>query len=343
MSYFDTAVLAASFDRRIAPGTDLLDLLFPNEFTSDREKIVFDEIQDDQSVANYVRPDVETPDGKAPIVGASEFQPSYIKERNTVKPGEGQVRRVGEALYGSDAAGSRFEQAVEDILDRHQNRITRREILQASEVLRTGRVTIAGDNYPTRVVNYNRDAALADALTSGNRWGDSGVSIADYIEAKADKMGEISGAVSKVMLLGSSAKNAFVNDAAIRERLDNRNGQGVSAYVGTIGTGKKTTMRLVGYWGDLEVWKYVQTYKDASGTTQHMFPANGMALLDPETFAGIRCYGAILDRKAGLQPLKRFAKVWDAEDPAVTLAMTQSAPLMVPAEVNASFFATVTA
>ena len=41
--------------------------------------------------------------------------------------------------------------------------------------------------------------------------------------------------------------------------------------------------------------------------------------------------------RAGLKPLAMFPKMWDVEDPSATYTMTQSAPLMVPAEPNGSF------
>ena len=52
---------------------------------------------------------------------------------------------------------------------------------------------------------------------------------------------------------------------------------------------------------------------------------------------GISCYGAIMDRRAQLQALSMFPKVWDEEDPSVTYSMTQSAPLMVPLRPNNTF------
>ncbi len=341
--YFNTAALAASFDRRKAPGTDLIDMMFKMEYQSQHEKIVFDEIQDDEGVASYVSPDVETPDGENIKIGAQDFKPSYIKERHTIKAAQGLTRQVGEPLYGDQNrdAGDAFFNAVENTLDMHQKRITRREILQANELLQTGKVTIEGKNYPKRIVNFNRDPALSDALIGGARWGQTGVSIGDYIESKSDKMGEVGGAIGKVLILGSTAKNVFANDPVIRDALNNERAISGKMEFGTLGTDSESVMRFVGEWGDLEVWKYVQTYKDSSGVRQHMFPTNGMFLGDPSEFSGIRGYGAILDIKAGMQPFKRFAKVWDNEDPAATLAMTQSSPLMLSGNINASFFATV--
>ena len=52
------------------------------------------------------------------------------------------------------------------------------------------------------------------------------------------------------------------------------------------------------------------------------------------------CYGAIQDLES-LQAEERFPKMWEEKDPSVAMAMTQSAPLPVPARIEASAFATV--
>ena len=51
---------------------------------------------------------------------------------------------------------------------------------------------------------------------------------------------------------------------------------------------------------------------------------------------GYQAYGAIFDKKAGLEALPRFLKMWDIEDPSATLVQTQSAPLPLPLKINAS-------
>ena len=75
-----------------------------------------------------------------------------------------------------------------------------------------------------------------------------------------------------------------------------------------------------------------------------MTTGNATPYMDPGTVIGVgdalqgaRCYGAILDKRAGLAPVSLFPKLWDEEDPSVTYTMTQSAPLMVPARTNNSF------
>lgn len=340
--YFDTATLAASFDRRTAPGEDFLDAMFPNRFVSDSQMIVIDEVLDDERVAKYVSADVETPEGEKLEREARDYRPTYTKERDTIKASVGQVRRAGEPLNGVEGdAGNRLYDAIEDQLDTHHNRITRLEILQANQIVQTGKVTVTGDHAPNRVINFNRHAELSGAMGGASAWGAAGVSIVDNLEARGDKISEHGGGLASNLILGSQALALFRGNEEIRENLDIRRASDAELELNPTMVGKKNVLRRVGQVGDITVWKYVQSYVDASGTRQMMFPSLGSALVDLDEFFGIRGYGAIQDKKAEVMPLARFAKVWDKEDPAATVAMTQSAPLMIPGDVNACDFFTV--
>ena len=74
---------------------------------------------------------------------------------------------------------------------------------------------------------------------------------------------------------------------------------------------------------------------------QPMMPANGVILGEPSAAGGVRTYGAIQDRQAGLKALARVPKVWDMEDPSNTFTMTQSSPLPVLGWADATFYALV--
>jgi hypothetical protein len=55
---------------------------------------------------------------------------------------------------------------------------------------------------------------------------------------------------------------------------------------------------------------------------------------------GVRHHGAILDVDC-LQAMAYFTKSWTEEDPSMRYMLMQSAPLLVPYRVNATFRATV--
>jgi hypothetical protein len=87
--------------------------------------------------------------------------------------------------------------------------------------------------------------------------------------------------------------------------------------------------------GQLDLWTYNDYYDDEFGNTiPYMDPAT--VVLTGPGLQGVRCFGAIQDRAAGLVATELFPKMWYNEDPSVTFTMTQSAPLMIPAQPNGS-------
>jgi hypothetical protein len=86
----------------------------------------------------------------------------------------------------------------------------------------------------------------------------------------------------------------------------------------------------------LELWTYADSYTNDAGTEVDILTATDVVGTGPG-IKGVRCFGAIKDKRAGYVAAEMFPKMWENEDPSVVYAMTQSAPLMVPSEPNASF------
>ena len=86
------------------------------------------------------------------------------------------------------------------------------------------------------------------------------------------------------------------------------------------------------------MWTYGNSYEDVDGNTVDVMTGNKllMVAVGQNGLRGVQAHGAIYDIKAGLQPLEKFYKMWEENDPSVMMCMTQSAPLMVPAQINAS-------
>jgi hypothetical protein len=98
-------------------------------------------------------------------------------------------------------------------------------------------------------------------------------------------------------------------------------------------------LRFMGTIDDFNIFTYADWYVDDNGTEQPMLPS-GTVIMCGEV-EGVRAYGAIRDEKAGYQALPFFSKSWVEEDPAVRYLLLQSAPLVVPYRVDATFCATV--
>ena len=105
-------------------------------------------------------------------------------------------------------------------------------------------------------------------------------------------------------------------------------------------------MRTVGigfYWNDLKVGEQFRTL-NRTVTEADIVQFIGVTGMVETLFTDLSFgehHGAIKDEAAGLQPLEFFSKSWTVEDPSARILLMQSAPLVVPYRVDASFCATV--
>mgnify|MGYP000414366440 CR=1 FL=1 len=79
----------------------------------------------------------------------------------------------------------------------------------AIEALRTGKVTVTGDLYPTVEVNFGRDASLTKALAGAVRWGEAGVEPLDDVQAWSLLVTEKSGATANTLVMDVEAWKLF--------------------------------------------------------------------------------------------------------------------------------------
>jgi hypothetical protein len=91
--------------------------------------------------------------------------------------------------------------------------------------------------------------------------------------------------------------------------------------------------------GTTDVYVYSDYYERDGNIVEFMNPRD-IVMTGPNV-QGVRCFGAIQDVASNFQPLAMFPKMWSENDPSVTFIMTQSAPLMVPVNVNNTFRARV--
>ena len=208
----------------------------------------------------------------------------------------------------------------------------------AVEVLRTGACTIAGEDYPTVVVNFGRDAALTVALGAGSKWGDNGVSPIKDLEAWQLLVFDKSGAAPTECVMDVAAWQKLRDDPLFDKMVDRRRLTDVETirYTAMIAAGGVFQGRI----GNLNIWLFSGNYVDDNNVSQKFLPT-GTVILGSAAIEGVQHHGAIRDEAAGLQAMESFTKSWVQEDPSVRFLLMQSAPLVVPYRPNASFCATV--
>ena len=344
---FDTATLLGVM-REVEPPSNYWLQFFPSQVNFTDEYIDFSQISESRQIAPLVVP---TAQGK-PIYAAAEkatrVKPAYVKPKDTVTATR-VIKRVagfGELATGATAMSpaQRYNAIIADILAQHRKAIERRWEWLASQAIQFGKVTLESDDYPKTVVDFERNLANTTTLTGGSVWGAAGVSILRNVESwKSITRKARFGGVSNRLTVGASAWDMMRENLEIRQMLgqDLRlNNSGLNL---NLGMKEGLDIEYVGKLsGTTEVWVYADYYETETGTVVDFMDPRDVVLTGP-SIAGVRAFGAIQDKNAGFQALEMFPKMWDAEDPSATFVMTQSAPLMIPVNVNASFRARVLA
>lgn len=341
---WNTRTLLGVYRETDTPANYWLDLLFPNEVSSTDEYIDFEKIpRVGRKLAPFVAPLVQGRPIYEEGGRVARFKPSYIKPSDPVTPTRAITRRPG-SLLGPDASTpqARYDSIKTDILAYHRVAIERRWEWLAAKAAIEGAVTIDSDDYPAVTINFGRAAGHTVVLGSGARWGDVGISILDTIQGWMDTMhqAEFGGAPNRITM-GTAAWAVARKDATLLAQMDTTyRGNDVEIKTGLFGTGEARRVGTLG--AGLEVWVYNDYYSAGGSVTPFMSPKD--VVLTGPNVQGYRCFGAILDVNAQFRALPIFPRNYIIPgDVAIEQIVTQSSPLMVPVNPNATLRATVLA
>jgi hypothetical protein len=345
---YDTATLLGVIRVQPVESSYWLDNFFGRQITFDTEEIMFDRVQGVRRLAPFVSPVVQGRVMRTRGFETRTFRPAYTKPKHIVDPNRVFARAAGEALGGSSSPDARWNAAIAENLREERNAIQRLWNWMAAMAVIDGEVTIAGEDYPTQVVSFGRDPGLTVSLAGTARWG----------QADADPLGDIKdlrtlafqkgGAPITRLTMGLDAFDLFFANQAVKDLLKTelgavpRTSDSQLSALGSPGEPFEYRGVLQGANGQgrLEIYTYNEQYEDETGATQGIMNSYDVVGTG-SSLQGVRCFGAIRDKRAGLQPLPLFPKMWDQEDPSLTYTMTQSAPLMVPGNPDNSFKITV--
>lgn len=294
---------------------------------------------------------------------AYRFKPAYVKVKDAVDTTRPLTKIPGIDPMMEPAALSpmqRREALKVAMTVQHVRTIRRRWEWMAAKAIIDGSITIGGtEEYPPVVLDFLRNSDQTVTLTSGNRWGDSGVSILSLLQTWADRMiyptqnsdgtGGFGGFPVR-LTVGPKAWAAMRADAEIKDAMNKfypatgievqraLNSSELVTKVGDLAFGGPSGAQV-------EIYLYRDTYVDDSGTAQPFLASTDIVLTSTmDAIGGHRCFGAIIDPFAQYQSFDIFARNWMEEgDPAVEYLLHQSAPLFVPVNPNATFKATVVA
>jgi hypothetical protein len=341
---FDTLTLVGVIQVQNPPSNYWLQF-FPNEINFDTEEIMFDVVSPHRRLAPFVAPNVQ---GKVMTefgYTTKTFKPAYVKPKHVVDPSRAIKRRAGEAITGEMSLQERYDACVADNMRVEREEIERRWEWMAARAVIDGAVTVSGENYPTVTVNFGRDAALTATLAGTAKWDVStGLPLVDIGDLRTEVNRKARTSINR-LTFGLDAWGSFVDEALhpqVKDLLDTRYRGSDSNFNRNVPTNGdpweyRGSISGSGNTGTLELWTYNDEYEDDAGALQPFMDQTKVVGTGPG-IQGTRCYGAIKDRAAELKAMSLFPKMWEETgDPTATLTMTQSAPLMVPAQPNGCF------
>ena len=178
-------------------------------------------------------------------------------------------------------------------------------------------------------------------LAGAARWGEAGVDPIEDLEDWSELIFLKSGVAPTDVVMTVDAWRLLKKSPSFKDAIDNelRGGSSTAQLGATIIGGEGA--KLKGSIGDLRIWTYADYYVDPADETEKAILPPFTVLLGSAGIEGVRHFGAIQDEEAGFASAEYWAKSWVEKDPARRILLMQSAPLVVPYRVNASFCATV--
>jgi hypothetical protein len=344
---YDSATLLGVFwadDYMQPPENYWLSTFFNSEVTFTTEEVDFSKISDIRKMAPLVVPTAQG----VPIYTAAErlttVAPAYIKLKDPVSATRMVRRAAGLGELGRNrrvlTPAERYNAIVADVVKQHRFAVERRWEWMASKAIIDGQITLKDDRYPERIVNFGRSSANTIALGAGAKWGDAGVSILDSISSMRKIVRDAKfGGVTNRLTIGSDVWEVMRKDEEIREflNINFKSGTNINLKLGPL---EGLNVEYVGKIESLDIYVYSDYYQNPDGSVVPYMSPKDIVLSAPSV-NGVRCFGAIQDLKANLQALPVFVKMGEEFDPSATQILTQSAPLMVPVNPNATLKATV--
>lgn len=342
MAFYNTAELLETLRVVRQPTSFFLDLLFNRQINFETETINFDVVYgDDRKLAPFVVPNVQGRASKMSGYEQRSFKPAYVKPKDVIDPNMVIERQPGEALgTGSLSLLQRRDAVVAELLRQHSVKHRNRQEWMAAKAIIDGKITIKGEDYPETLVDFRRHSSLTYTLAGAALWSAGTADPLANLKTARVNANVRSGARIQKHVFGGDAWDKFTARVNLKDLLDTRYKDSQSeiktmtdGYEGVEFIG---TIRSISDGGRLDIWVHTGKYIDEDGNEQFMMDQNTVVGFS-EAVQGVRAFGAIKDKKAGYQALEIFPKSWEEEDPSVEYLMTQSAPLMIPKQPDATF------
>lgn len=341
MDIYSTGAIRGVVRALSTPTPALFKYFFRNVIQSQEEEIIFDVEQRRRRVSPFVAPHIGGKLVASSGYRAERFKPAYIKDKRALDPTRPLKRAMGEQIGGGPALTPAQREAANLAyeLQDQVDMVWRRLEVMAADTLIDGITTVTGEGYPSVAVNYGRANGHSVTLTSGDRWGETGVSPVANLQTWSGTFLRNSGLPVTDIFVDVDAWNYLKVDPAFKDAID-------TTLRGTDGKAQLYTAvlegaQLVGMLNNsVRIWLYANWWVDPSDDTDKSILPQYSVLLGNDSADGSQaaCFGAIVDPEHGYEAEMFAAKSWVEKDPAQRILLGQSAPLTVLSRPDATFY-----
>lgn len=333
MDTYGTSDLLGLVEKKSKFQALFLAMFYPHVYNSESEEIKLDELDDNVDIAVTVSPVVGGKVIADQGYSTRSFRAAYVKPKHEVDVNKLQKRRAGERLNGTLTMAQRRDATIGANLIKEDLAIQQYEEKQAVDGIVNGGYVVEGEGYETQHVDFGQRAGNRVLLGPGERWTDKDAATYDPTPDIEEWCEESDGVVN-VMLMDGKAWTLFSGFEKVQKKLDTRRGSTATLETALKNLGEVVSFK--GWFGDVAVVVTKHYYYENGQKTRYLPP---YAIVFGNTEAqGVRAYGAIKDIhavKEGMTQVDRYPRNWiTGDDPAREYTMIQSAPLMVPININ---------
>lgn len=323
--------------------TFFLDTFFNDIETFSTERVDIDIVKGDRRMAPFVHPRVGGTVLKDQGYQTNSYKPPLINPYDITTADQLMQRLPGENPYSGKTPADRAAEKLIEEYTRLNDAVTRREEWMAVQAITTGAIPVVGEG-----VNETIDFGLTnkETLKDTARWGQSKADILGNLEAWEEKVRVNGFANVDTLILGKSAKAAFLADATIQKLLDNRR-----MMMGMIEPKKLPNgTKYIGNLNGLDIYEYSEVYLDdwtdpSAPAVKRLIP-DGAAILISSNAGYKRLYGACtyIEEASGewvTVESDRILRSYTEHRPEARFLELQAHPLPVPQKADSWFVATV--